>query len=236
MPELPDVDVYVQKLKERIRGETLEEIRIASPFLVRSVAPPLADAHGRPVIDVRRLGKRVVIGVRPDYWLVLHLMIAGRLQWRDNKVALRGKQQLAAFDFSSGSLLLTEAGTRKRASLFLVRGEEGLAEHNPGGLEPLECGAAEFFTALERENRTLKRALTNPHTFSGIGNAYSDEILHAAGLSPVNGNTHQFPLPDQLGDDNLGGQNHALPITGMKGPAAGMTKMGTYPVEGQLTG
>ena len=185
MPELPDVDVYVQKLKERIRGETLEEIRIASPFLVRSVAPPLADAHGRPVIDVRRLGKRVVIGVKPDYWLVLHLMIAGRLQWRDNKLALRGKQQLAAFDFSSGSLLLTEAGTRKRASLFLVRGEEGLAEHNPGGLEPLECGAAEFFAALERENRTLKRALTNPHTFSGIGNAYSDEILHAAGLSPV---------------------------------------------------
>ena len=194
MPELPDVDVYVQKLDERIHGETLEQIRVASPFLVRSVEPALGDAHGRRVIDVHRLGKRVVVGLEPDYWLVLHLMIAGRLQWRDDRVTLRGKQQLAAFDFSSGCLVLAEAGTKKRASLYLVRGENGLAEHDPAGIEPLECGASDFVAALDRENRTLKRALTNPRTFSGIGNAYSDEILHAAGLSPVT-------LTGRLSDD-----------------------------------
>ena len=185
MPELPDVDAYVQKLDERIRGETLDQIRISNPFLVRSVEPALGDANGRRITGVRRLGKRVVIGLEPDYWLVLHLMVAGRLQWREEMITLRGKQQLAAFDFSSGCLVLTEAGTKKRASLYLVRGKNGLAEHDPGGIEPLECSASDFAASLDRENRTLKRALTNPRTFSGIGNAYSDEILHAAGLSPV---------------------------------------------------
>lgn len=135
--------------------------------------------------EIRRIGKRIVIGLERDYWLILHLMIAGRLHWREDAVSIRGKSQLAAFDFSSGTLLLTEAGTKKRASLYLVSGEDSLNEHNPGGVEPLECSCADFSERLNAENRTLKRALTNPRTFSGIGNAYSDEILHAARLSPV---------------------------------------------------
>lgn len=185
MPELPDIDVYIEKLDERVGGRVLENVRIGNPFLVRSVVPPLSEASGRKVSSMRRLGKRIVFGLEPDYWLVLHLMVAGRLHWRDDRASIRGKQQLAAFDFETGTLLLTEAGTRKRASLYLVRGDAALAEHDPGGIEPLECAAGEFSAALLKENRTLKRALTNPRTFSGIGNAYSDEILHAAGLSPV---------------------------------------------------
>jgi len=185
MPELPDIDVYVEKLDERIGGRVLEDIRVSKPFLVRSFDPPLSEANGRTITSVRRLGKRIVLGLGPDLWLVLHLMVAGRLHWRNDKVSIRGKHQLAAFDTESGTLLLTEAGTKKRASLYLVKGDDALTEHDPGGLEPLECSAAEFSTALLSENRTLKRALTNPRTFSGIGNAYSDEILHAAKLSPV---------------------------------------------------
>ncbi len=185
MPELPDVDVYVERLADRIAGKQLENIRVSKPFLVRSFDPPLSDANGRRVVDVKRIGKRIAIALEPDYWLVLHLMIAGRLHWRDEPMKIGGKQQLAAFDFENGSLLLTESGSKKRASLYLVKGQDALAEHDPGGLEPLECTLPRFAGRLTRENRTLKRALTNPRTFSGIGNAYSDEILHAAGLSPI---------------------------------------------------
>ena len=185
MPELPDIEVYLAALRSRIVGRKLAAVRVANPFLVRSVEPPLATVHGTEVIGLRRLGKRIVIATEPDLFLVLHLMIAGRLKWHDQAPTLRGKQQLAAFDFDNGSLLLTEAGTKKRASLYLVSGEAALGEHDPGGVEPLECTQAEFSDQLRAENRTLKRALTNPRMFSGIGNAYSDEILHAAGLSPV---------------------------------------------------
>ena len=185
MPELPDIDLYVDKLDERILGQKLLNIRISKPFLLRSFEPPLSVVHGGRVSVVRRIGKRVAIAVEPDYWLVLHLMIAGRLHWHAAPAPIRGKRQLAAFDFDSGCLTITEAGTKKRASLYLVKGATALAEHDPGGLEPLTCGSAEFQSALQRENRTLKRALTNPRTFSGIGNAYSDEILHAAQLSPI---------------------------------------------------
>ncbi|MBT8099814.1 MAG: formamidopyrimidine-DNA glycosylase, partial [Gammaproteobacteria bacterium] len=185
MPELPDIDVYVEKLDERIAGRILENIRVSKPFLVRSVDPPLSEANGRTVGALSRLGKRIIIGLEPDYWIVLHLMVAGRLHWHDDKVSIRGKHRLAAFDFDCGTLLLTEAGSKKRASLYLVRGNEALAEHDPGGIEPLACSRAAFSAALLQANRTLKRALTNPRTFSGIGNAFSDEILHAARLSPV---------------------------------------------------
>ena len=185
MPELPDIDVYVETLQERIGDRTLESIRVSKPFLIRSVDPPLSEANGRKVIALRRIGKRIVIGLNSDLWLVLHLMVAGRLHWHNDKVSIRGRHQLAAFDFDSGTLLLTEAGTKKRASLYLVKGEQALAEHNPGGLEVLETSFADFARRLTNENRTLKRSLTNPRAFSGIGNAYSDEILHAARLSPV---------------------------------------------------
>ena len=185
MPELPDIDVYVERLGERIDGRRLEAIRVNSPFLVRSFDPPLAAAHGRRVSGLQRVGKRIAIGLEPDLWLLLHLMIAGRLHWHDKPVKIGGRSQLAAFDFESGTLLLTESGSKKRASLFLLEGDDQLAGHDPGGLEPLTCTLDEFRSRLTRENRTLKRALTNPRTFSGIGNAYSDEILHAARLSPI---------------------------------------------------
>ena len=185
MPELPDIDLYVAKLDERIRGEPLYDVRISKPFLLRSYAPPLSAVHGKRISELRRMGKRIVIGIEPDYWLVLHLMIAGRLHWHDEQVAISGRNQLAAFDFANGCLTLTEAGSKKRASLHLVQGEEALAEHDPGGAEPLACSYDEFRRRLLVENRTLKRALTNPRCFSGIGNAYSDEILHAARMSPA---------------------------------------------------
>jgi formamidopyrimidine-DNA glycosylase len=185
MPELPDIDLYVHQLGERVRNETLLTIRISTPFLVRSVDPPLSDAHGRQVTTLRRIGKRIAIGLTPDYWLVLHLMVAGRLQWSSKSPTIAARNRLAAFDFSSGHLLLTEAGHKKRASLFLVRGDASLAEHDPGGIEPLQCTAEQFAGRLRAGNHTLKRALTDPHLLSGIGNAYSDEILHAARLSPV---------------------------------------------------
>jgi len=185
MPELPDVDVYVAAVAARLSNATLERIRLKSPFLLRSVTPPLKDAEGKRVTGVRRLGKRVVIALEGDLFLTLHLMIAGRLHWKDKGAALAGKVSLAAFDFDTGTLTLTEAGSKKRASLHLVRGEPALHDLARGGIEPLDATPASFRAALTRENRTLKRALTDPSIFSGIGNAYSDEILHAARLSPA---------------------------------------------------
>jgi formamidopyrimidine-DNA glycosylase len=185
MPELPDVAVYIEALEARIAGETLQRVRLASPFLLRSVDPPLAEATNRRVIGLRRLGKRIVIGLEGDIFLMLHLMIAGRLHWKSAGATPPGKIGLAAFDFSSGTLVLTEAGTKRRAALYLVRGEAGLREHDPGGLEVLDADVAAFSAALARENHTLKRSLTDPGILSGIGNAYSDEILHRAKLSPV---------------------------------------------------
>ena len=185
MPELPDIVVYLECLKPRIEGQRLERIRLANPFLLRSVVPPLEAAHGCKVVGLRRLGKRIVIALAPDLFLVLHLMIAGRLHWKKSGAKPPGKVGLAAFDFSSGTLILTEAGSKRRASLHLVRGEIELARHNPGGLEVLDSDEPQFRAALVRENHTLKRALTDPRLFSGIGNAYSDEILHRARLSPL---------------------------------------------------
>ena len=193
MPELPDIAIYLEGLEARVLGRTLERVRLGSPFLLRSVDPPLADAHGREVAALRRLGKRIAIGLaapddledEPELWLVLHLMIAGRLRWRDPGVKIPRRLGLAAFDFPDGSLLLTEAGTKKRASLHLVKGAESLARHDPGGIDPLTADAAVFRETLTARNHTLKRALTDPRLFSGIGNAYSDEILHRAKLSPV---------------------------------------------------
>ncbi len=185
MPELPDITVYVEALEERIVGRPLERVRIVSPFLVRTVTPVVGEAEGRTVREVRRVGKRIAIGVEGGVWLVLHLMIAGRLHWRAPGAKLAGRQALAAFDFPNGALTLTEAGSKKRASLHMAAGEEGLRALDPGGLEPLVAGVEEFGAVLRSENHTLKRALTDPHLFSGIGNAYSDEILHRAMLSPV---------------------------------------------------
>jgi len=185
MPELPDLDVYIERLDERVHDTTLENVRLHSPFLLRSFDPPLAEAFGKRVVALRRIGKRIAIGLEDEYWLVLHLMVAGRLHWREDRIKLDSKRQLAAFDFATGTLLLTEAGTRRKASLYLLRGAKALAEHDPGGVEPLECSLEAFTNRLRSKNRTLKRALTDPGTFSGIGNAYSDEILHAAGLSPL---------------------------------------------------
>jgi formamidopyrimidine-DNA glycosylase len=185
VPELPDVVVYLEALGARVLGATLERVRLLSPFVLRSVDPPLAAAAGRRVRGLRRLGKRLVIELDPDLYLVLHLMIAGRLHWKPAGAKPPGRIGLAAFDFSTGTLTLTEAGTRKRAALHLVRGDAALAEHDPGGLEVLEADLAAFGAALAGENHTLKRALTDPGILSGIGNAYGDEILHRARLSPV---------------------------------------------------
>jgi formamidopyrimidine-DNA glycosylase len=186
MPELPDVEVYVDALKRRIGGSALRRILVRGPFLLRSTHPPLEAAHGRIVRDIRRVGKRIAIGLDGDLWLVIHLMIAGRLRWRDSapKTAV-AKGPLAIFEFESGTLLLTEAGTRHRASLTLVEGEAALAALDPGGIEPLEATLDEFAAALQSANHTLKRALTDPRLIGGIGNAYSDEILHRARMSPV---------------------------------------------------
>jgi formamidopyrimidine-DNA glycosylase len=185
MPELPDVVVYIEALERRIVGQTLQRIRLGSPFLLRSVEPPIAEAFGKRVVGLRRFGKRIVIDLEGDLHLVIHLMIAGRFHWKLPGAPVARKLGLAAFDFPAGTLLLTEAGTKKRASLHLVRGEAALREHGRGGLEVLDSDLAAFREALTRENHTLKRALTDPRLFSGIGNAYSDEILHAAKLSPV---------------------------------------------------
>ena len=185
MPELPDVTVYLEALEARVLGARLERIRLVSPFVLRSFDPPISAAHGRSVTGLRRLGKRVVIGLEGDLFLVIHLMIAGRLHWKPAGAKVPGKVGLAAFDFSTGTLTLTEAGTKKRAAIHLVQGEAGLRALAPEGLEVLDSDAAAFRATLERENHTIKRALTDPYILSGIGNAYSDEILHRARLSPV---------------------------------------------------
>jgi formamidopyrimidine-DNA glycosylase len=185
VPELPDVTVYIERLRPRILGQVLEDLRLASPFLVRSVDPPIKDAVGHSVESVTRMGKRIVLGLDGGLALVLHLMVAGRLRWLGRRAKIPGKIGLGAFDFPAGTLALTEASSKKRASLHLVRGAEGLRAFDRGGLEVLDATAAEFAAALTRENHTLKRALTDPRIFSGIGNAYSDEILHRARLSPV---------------------------------------------------
>jgi len=185
MPELPDISAYITALESRIVGEPIQQVRLGSPFLLRTVDPPLASVVGEKVRELRRVGKRIAIGVDGDLWLVLHLMIAGRLHWRDAGAKLAGRNQLAAFDFPNGSLLLTEAGAKRRASLHVFRGEEGLREIDPGGIDVFASDLAAFQAAVTAENRTLKRALTDPRILSGIGNAYSDEILHAAQLSPI---------------------------------------------------
>jgi len=185
VPELPDIAAYIEALEPRVLGRTLERVRVGSPFLLRTLEPPPASVEGRLVCGLRRIGKRIAMGVEGDVWLVLHLMIAGRLHWRPPQPKLGGRQNLAAFDFAHGSLTLTEAGSQRRASLHVVRGQEGLRGLDPGGIDVLEADLAAFGAALTFENHTLKRALTDPRAFSGIGNAYSDEILHAARLSPI---------------------------------------------------
>jgi formamidopyrimidine-DNA glycosylase len=185
MPELPDIVVYIESLDRRVRGKTLQKVRLFNPFLLRSVEPPIREAEGKKVLELRRLGKRIVFVLEDELFLVLHLMIAGRLHWKPPGAKPPGKIGLAAFDFADGTLLLSEAGSKRRASLHVVRGEAGLAEHRRGGLEVLDADEAQFRAALVRENHTLKRALTDPRLFSGIGNSYSDEILHHAKLSPL---------------------------------------------------
>jgi formamidopyrimidine-DNA glycosylase len=193
VPELPDIELYLHALRSRIVGQRLDRIRLASPFLVRSFDPPIDQVNGNTVRGLRRLGKRLVWAMDDDLFIVIHLMIAGRFRWTARVTAatepsppkIPGKVGLAAFDFPNGSLILTEAGSQRRASLYLVRGEKALAEHDPGGLEVMTASVEQFGAALTRENHTLKRALTDPHLLSGIGNAYSDEILHAAKMSPM---------------------------------------------------
>jgi formamidopyrimidine-DNA glycosylase len=185
MPELPDVTLYIEALEKRVQDQPLERVRLASPFLLRTVEPPIAAAQGKHVRRLRRLGKRIAIGLEHDLWLVLHLMINGRLHWKEPAAKLGGRHALAAFDFPNGTLTLTEFGPKKRASLHLVRGEDALRAHDPGGLEVFEIDLDTFRAALTCENHTLKRALTDPRLLSGIGNAYSDEILHRARLSPL---------------------------------------------------
>jgi formamidopyrimidine-DNA glycosylase len=185
MPELPDIAAYITALEKRIIGQPLERVRVASAFLLRTAQPPLSAAEGRKVRELRRIGKRIAFGLEGDLWLVLHLMIAGRLHWRGRDAKLAGRQNLASFDFPDGSLVLTEAGTKRRASLHVFQDEEALRSVDPGGIEVFDSDFDMFRTALMGENRTLKRALTDPRVLSGIGNAYSDEILHAAKMSPI---------------------------------------------------
>lgn len=184
MPELPDILLYIHALRPRIVGRAVRGVRLASPFLLRSIEPPLSAIEGRTIRDLHRLGKRIVFEASEELFLVFHLMIAGRFRWRPAGTRIPGKVGLFALDFEHGSLVLTEAGTKRQASLHVVKGRGALAQHDPGGLEVLEADLTSFGNALQRENHTLKRALTDPHVFSGIGNAYSDEILHAARLSP----------------------------------------------------
>ncbi|HWF87974.1 MAG TPA: DNA-formamidopyrimidine glycosylase family protein [Pyrinomonadaceae bacterium] len=196
MPELPDIVVYIEALEKRIQGSILERVRIASPFLLRTAVPPLSSVEGKKIVELRRLGKRICFGLEGDLWLVLHLMIAGRLHWYDERAKAAKGRSLAVFDFSTGSLVLTEAGTQKRASLHLVEGEAGLDKLDPGGLEVFDATLDEFARAIRAKNHTLKRALTDPRILSGIGNAYSDEILFEARLSP-------FTLTQKLSDKDV---------------------------------
>jgi formamidopyrimidine-DNA glycosylase len=185
MPELPDVTVYVEALRERLIGHRLMRVLVKGPFLLRSAVPPLSATFDKTVRGIERIGKQIAIGVDDDLWLVLHLKIAGRLHWKTSAIKSGGKNSLALFEFDNGTLQLTEAGTQRRAGLHVVQGQDGLDDLNPGGLEPLEADLPAFSAALRSENHTLKRSLTDPHIFSGIGNAYSDEILHRAQLSPI---------------------------------------------------
>jgi formamidopyrimidine-DNA glycosylase len=196
MPELPDILLYLRALAPRIVGQRVTGVRLASPFLLRSIDPPLPSIEGRAIVGLQRLGKRVVMEAEGELFLVFHLMIAGRFRWKPPGTKIPGKVGLLALDFAHGTLILTEAGTRRQASLFVVQGRDALAQHNPGGLEVGEASLADFQAALQRDNHTLKRALTDPHLFSGIGNAYSDEILHAARLSP-------FKQTGSLNDDDV---------------------------------
>ena len=196
MPELPDIELYLHALTPRIAGQRLERVRLASPFLLRSIEPPIDALIAQPIVALRRLGKRIVWAFENDLFAVFHLMIAGRFRWKEPGVKVPGKVGLAAFDFADGTLLLTEAGSKRQASLYILRGEEELRSHDPGGLEVLTATPEAFAEALRRENHTIKRALTDPHLLSGIGNAYSDEILHAAKLSPMK-------LTRQMSDEEL---------------------------------
>jgi formamidopyrimidine-DNA glycosylase len=196
VPELPDIVVYIEALEKRIKGSTLERVLVASPFLLRTAVPPLSSVEGKKIVALRRLGKRICFGLEGDLWLVLHLMIAGRLHWYDDRAKAAKGRSLAVFQFSTGSLTLTEAGTQKRASLHVVQGEAGLENLNPGGLEVFDATVDEFARAISAKNHTLKRALTDPRILSGIGNAYSDEILFQAKLSP-------FTLTQKLSDEEV---------------------------------
>jgi formamidopyrimidine-DNA glycosylase len=196
VPELPDILLYLHALAPRVVGHRIERIRLASPFLLRSIDPPLTAAEGKTVLGLRRLGKRIVFELDGEIFLVLHLMIAGRLRWKERGTKIPGKVGLLALDFSHGTLVLTEAGTKRQASLYVVSGRDAVRQHDPGGINVLEVDLSSFSTALRQDNHTLKRALTDPHLFSGIGNAYSDEILHAARLSP-------FKQTASLSDEEL---------------------------------
>jgi formamidopyrimidine-DNA glycosylase len=206
LPELPDITVYVEALRRRIVGQPLEEIRLKTPFLLRTVEPPLPDLIGKCVVGVERLGKRIVLEVDDDLFVIFHLMIAGRLHWKARGAKGGGRSNLAELEFPTGVLSLTEAGTKRRASLHLVRGRDGLAEFKRGGLEPLDATVDEFAGRLRSENHTIKRSLTDPRLFSGIGNAYSDEILHRARMSPVK-------LTSRLSDDEIAGLLDATKTT-----------------------
>jgi formamidopyrimidine-DNA glycosylase len=196
VPELPDIVVYIEALEKRIQGSVLERVRIASPFLLRTAVPPLSSVEGKKIVELRRLGKRICFGLEGDLWLVLHLMIAGRLHWYDERAKAAKGRSVALFEFRTGSLTLTEAGTQKRASLHVIQGEAGLENLNPGGLEVFDATTEEFARAIRAKNHTLKRALTDPRILSGIGNAYSDEILFDAQLSP-------FTLTQKLNDEEV---------------------------------
>ncbi|HLV87052.1 MAG TPA: DNA-formamidopyrimidine glycosylase family protein [Candidatus Sulfotelmatobacter sp.] len=185
MPELPDITAYLTALDRRVMGQPLEHVRLGSPFLLRTVKPTVSEVEGLVVQKLRRIGKRIAIGLEGDFWIVLHLMIAGRLHWKSRGIKLSGRRNLAAFDFPNGSLLLTEAGTKHRASLHLFSSESAMQSVDPGGIDVFSSNMSMFRSAMTLENRTLKRALTDPRILSGIGNAYSDEILHAAQLSPI---------------------------------------------------
>jgi formamidopyrimidine-DNA glycosylase len=206
LPELPDITVYVEALRRRIVGQPLEEIRLKTPFLLRTVEPPLPDLIGKCVVGVERLGKRIVLELDDDLFVIFHLMIAGRLHWKARGAKGGGRSNLAELEFPTGVLSLTEAGTKRRASLHLVRGRDGLAEFKRGGLEPLDATVDEFARRLRSENHTIKRSLTDPRLFSGIGNAYSDEILHRARMSPVK-------LTSRLSDDEIAGLLDATKTT-----------------------
>jgi formamidopyrimidine-DNA glycosylase len=203
MPELPDITVYLDALSERVLDQTIQKIRIGSPFVLRSFDPPISAAERKKVLELRRLGKRIVFALEDELFLIIHLMIAGRLHWKPKGAKIARKYGQAAFDLPLGTLLMTEAGTKKRASITLTRGEKTLGEHDPGGLEVLEASLDQFRDALTAESHTVKRSLTDPRLFSGIGNAYSDEILHRARLSPIR-------LTRQMTDDEIERLYHAV--------------------------